>query len=332
MAEVRKVRRSAIERETQEDYVRLKTSVEERRPAISADAIRDRATGALLGLAVGDAVGTTLEFKRRDKYPPLTDMIGGGPFGLEPGQWTDDTAMALALADSLLEMDELNERDLMQRFHRWRERGDYSCTGECFDVGNATSAAISRWERTGNPIAGSTDPRSAGNGSLMRLAPVAIRFWRDRERLRDAAARQSRTTHAAPEAVDACVLFAEMLADAIEGWPRSEVLRNRSGEFAGRIGSIAGGAWRGKERRDVYASGYVVHSLEASLWSVGRTGDFRNAVLTAANLGEDADTTAAITGQLAGALYGASGIPPEWRDRIAWGSRIESTAARIFEP
>jgi ADP-ribosyl-[dinitrogen reductase] hydrolase len=247
-------------------------------------------------LAVGDAVGTTLEFKAHDSYQPLADMVGGGPFSLNPGQWTDDTAMALALADSLAANGALDEADLMGRFVRWNEHGDYSCTGTCFDIGITTRQALSRWKRTGDPIAGSTDPQTAGNGSLMRLSPVAVRYWRDRAALRDVAARQSRTTHGAPEAVDACVAFAEVLGDAIEGRSRSEVLRNRPEPLAGTIGGIMAGSWRSKLRRDVRSCGYAAHSLEASLWSVGRTDSFKAAVLLAASLGEDADTTAAITG------------------------------------
>ena len=124
-------------------------------PDTSPAATMDRAIGALLGLAAGDAVGTSLEFKTRDSYPPLTDMVGGGPFGLKAGQWTDDTAMALALADSLTVNDGLNEADLMGRFVRWHEQGEYSCTGSCFDIGITTRQALSRWKRTGNPTAGS---------------------------------------------------------------------------------------------------------------------------------------------------------------------------------
>jgi len=144
--------------------------------------------------------------------------------------------------------------------------------------------------------------------------------------LRNVAARQSRTTHAAPEAVDACVAYAEVLADAIAGARHSEVLRPRANGYAGKIDSILQGSWRGKLRKDIRASGYVAHSLEASLWSVGRTGTYRAAVLLAANLGEDADTTGAITGQLAGALYGMKGIPQEWRKRLAWGDRLSEAA------
>lgn len=326
LAAVRAVRPGAVETPAQERYVRALTAT----PAmVSATTVEDRAIGALLGLAVGDAVGTTLEFAMRDTKPVLIDMIGGGPFGLQPGEWTDDTAMALALADSLAADAQLDERDLMERFVAWHRRGTYSCTGRCFDIGITTRAALARFEANGEPLAGSTDPMSAGNGSLMRLAPVAIRHWQDAERRAGVAARQSRTTHAATEAVQACVAYADMLADAIAGATPETVLSSRRDNPSRTISAIINGAWRGKPRGAIKSSGYVVHSLEAALWCIGRTSDFRSAVLLAANLGDDADTTAAITGQLAGALYGASGIPPEWRDRLAWRDRLE-TAARAL--
>jgi ADP-ribosyl-[dinitrogen reductase] hydrolase len=293
------------------------------------DAIEDRAIGALLGLAIGDAIGTTLEFRSRDTYEPLTDMVGGGPFGLKLGEWTDDTAMALALADSLEGRDDLDEQELLGRFVNWWQLGIYSCTGACFDIGFTTRQALVRWQSTKDPHSGSTDPMSAGNGSLMRLAPVAIRFWNDRARLRDVAARQSKTTHAAPEAVDACVAFAQVLADAIEGRSKSEVLRARSEPYVGAIGTIMSAQWRGKARTAIGSTGYVAHSLEAALWCVDRSADYRDAVLMAANLGEDADTTAAITGQLAGALYGASGIPENWVRQVAWGDQIKMMASNL---
>ena len=327
---VRKVRSGAIENDTQEHFVLDLGAVRQRPPAVSDAAIRDRAVGALLGLAVGDAVGTTLEFKQRDSYEPLTDMVGGGPFRLKAGQWTDDTALALALADSLQDQDDLDERDLLRRFVEWHEQGTYSCTGTCFDIGTTTSRALSHWKKTSHRHSGSTDPDLAGNGSLMRLAPVAIRFWHDLAKLRDVAARQSKTTHAAPDAVDACVAFADLLADAIAGKPRSDVLKSRSENYTAKIGGIMQGSWRGKARPDIQASGYVAHTLEAALWSVGRTSDYRSAVLLAANLGDDADTTAAVAGQLAGALYGASGIPEEWVGRVAWRDRIIEMASGLL--
>ena len=331
VAEVRRVRPGAIETTAQLRCALQIQPLAEAEPDRSDAAIRDRALGAMLGLAVGDAIGTTLEFSKRDSCEPLTDMVGGGPFKLKPGQWTDDTSMALALMDSLIETGCLDETDLMERFVRWHEKGEYSSTGRCFDIGITTREALRRWRETGNPIAGSTAPNTAGNGSLMRLAPVAVRYWRDREELRDVAARQGRTTHGAPEAVDACVAYAEVLADAIEGRSRSEVLRARTEPYAGNIASIMAGAWRGKHRDQIQSSGYVAHALEAALWCVGRTGSFEEAVLLAANLGDDADTTAAIAGQLAGAIYGLDGIPSRWREKLAWGPKIIDLASKLFD-
>lgn len=330
-AEVRRVRPGAIETDEQMDHVFGCIAVPEFAPDTSVDAIRSRAVGALLGLAAGDALGTTPEFAARDSRPRLTEMEGGGPFGLEPGQWTDDTSMALALADSLLACNGLNAHDLMTRFVAWWQEGAYSSTGSCFDIGITVRAALSRFRQTDNPIAGSTDPMSAGNGSLMRLAPVAIRYWDDPEALIDAAARQSRTTHGAPEAINACVVYAQILADAIAGRPRSIVLRDREGPYAGAIDEIVAGSWRGKRREDIRASGYVAHSLEAALWCVGRTGSFAEAVLLAANLGEDADTTAAIAGQLAGALYGHKAIPRQWLGKLHGQGLIYGTATSLVD-
>jgi ADP-ribosyl-[dinitrogen reductase] hydrolase len=301
-------------------------------PATTQEGVRDRALGAFLGLAVGDALGTTLEFEKRDANPRLLDITGGGPFRLPSGCWTDDTAMALALADSLLASESLDCRDLMDRFVAWWREGEYSCTGRCFDIGITTRQALDRYRQTGDPFSGSTDPMSAGNGSLMRLSPVALRFWSDRTRLDSAAAQQSRTTHGAEEAVDGCRAFAGLLADAISGTPRREVLASRSFEGAPAIAEVLKGSWRKRSRDKIRSSGYVVHTLEAAIWSVARTADFRNAVLLAANLADDADTVAAVTGQLAGAIYGLSGIPDQWLDQIAWKDRLLATAERLSEP
>jgi ADP-ribosyl-[dinitrogen reductase] hydrolase len=331
VAAVRKVRPGAIETDEQMDFVHGCVSVAEHLPALNDTAIRDRALGALVGLAVGDAVGTTLEFKVRDSYPRLTDMVGGGPFALEAGQWTDDTAMALALADSLIACGKLDETDLMQRFLSWYQDGAYSCTGTCFDIGITTRQALMRFDRDGDPIAGDTDPMSAGNGSVMRLAPIALRYFDDGANLVDAAARQSRTTHAAPEAVEGCIAFARVLAEAISGHLRSHVLRPRDTEYAGQIADVLAGSWRSKARADISSSGYVIHSLEAAFWCVSRTANFRDAILLAANLGDDADTVAAITGQLAGALYGASNIPDDWLAKLAMQGRIYGMGQELLK-
>jgi len=251
-------------------------------------------------------------------------MVGGGPFRLNAGEWTDDTAMALALGDTLADHPDLDPTTLMNRFVAWHEQGQYSCTGTCFDIGIATREALERFQRTGDPMAGSRDPQKAGNGALMRLAPVAIRHWADRARLRQVARLQTLTTHAAHECVEASEVFAEILAELIAGRSLPEVL---SGPAATRIR----GDWRGAHRNTIRGSGYVVHSLQAAVWAVARTTSFRSAILLAANLGEDADTTAAVTGQLAGAVYGVSGIPADWLEHLAWRERVVRIAERLFQ-
>jgi ADP-ribosylglycohydrolase len=295
--------------------------------------IEDRAIGALLGLAAGDAVGTTLEFSSRDAGPPLADMVGGGPFHLKPGEWTDDTSMALALGYSLAESGVFDPDDCMARFVAWYRSGTYSCTGTCFDIGVATRTALRQFQSDGNPFAGSTDPQSAGNGSLMRLSPVPIWAARRGEAvIADVARRQSCLTHGAQECQAACEGFALLTARAILGASRVEILAPLAFDGPPGIAEVFAGSWREKSRDQIASSGYVVHSLEAALWSIGNTHCFEDAVLLAANLGDDADTVAAITGQLAGALYGASGIPAAWRGRLAWHNEIERLALDLLGP
>nr|WP_245216075.1 ADP-ribosylglycohydrolase family protein [Pararoseomonas baculiformis] len=296
----------------------------------AASLLADRARGALLGLAVGDALGTTLEFSTRDDHPHHAEMTGGGPFGLEPGQWTDDTSMALALAESLIAHPDLDARDLMDRFVSWWREGQYSCTGACFDIGIATRDALARYLRSGDPFAGSTDPYSAGNGSLMRLAPAAIHALHDPAFAQHFAVQQSRTTHATPQAVEACALFAELLVGAMQGVPGAELLEPREWRGDPAIAAAARGDWRGRPRSAIRSSGYVVHTLEAALWAVERTESFEEALVLAVNLGEDADSVGAVTGQLAGALYGMSGIPPRWLEPLAWRERLVELADALL--
>ncbi|WP_252259930.1 ADP-ribosylglycohydrolase family protein [Erythrobacter aurantius] len=294
--------------------------------------LKSRARGALIGLAVGDAVGTTLEFRPRDTYEPLTDMAGGGPFDLPAGTWTDDTAMALALAESLVEQKALDPDDLMRRFVSWWREGTYSPTGACFDIGIATRLALSRFEETGDALAGSSDPRSAGNGSLMRLAPIAIRGAAiDRETMRAEARLQSQTTHAAEACVDACEGWAVMLREVLRGASFEEGLAAAAQlDFKDPIGPVFAGVWRTKGRSQIESSGYVAHSLEAALWCNAQSEDFREIILLAANLGNDADTTAAIAGQLAGARLGLEKIPDAWLAKLAWRERLQVAADKLI--
>ncbi|HNR92811.1 MAG TPA: ADP-ribosylglycohydrolase family protein [Dokdonella sp.] len=293
--------------------------------------LAQRYRGCLLGLACGDAVGTTLEFMPRGSFAEVTGMHGGGPFKLQPGQWTDDTSMALCLADSLLACGGFDALDQMRRYHAWWRQGLRSSTGVCFDIGRTVGAALARFERDGEPYAGSTDPTSAGNGSLMRLAPIVLRWHPDTGAIDRYAADSSRTTHAAAEAVEACRLFACMLTRALDGHARADVLDVGKLVLAEpKLRAIAEGNWLGKPREAIRGSGYAVESLEAALWCFAHTTSFESAVLAAANLGDDADTTGAITGQIAGAYYGVGGIPADWLAVLHAREEIDALAVGLF--
>lgn len=307
---------------------------------MSAPSPRDRFRGCLLGLAAGDALGTTLEFKPPNTFEPIDDMIGGGPFGLTSGQWTDDTSMALCLAASLIERGEFDPLDQMRRYFRWRYEGYFSSTGTCFDIGNTVAQALSRFVATGEPLAGSTDPHAAGNGSLMRLAPVPMFFAGDVLEAISKSADSSRTTHGAKEAIDACRYFTGLLVAALRGVDKSallsagfcpEVGRWKKYSLAERIAEIAGGSFKHREPPEIKGTGYVVESLEAALWAFHKSRDFRQGALLAANLGDDADTTAAIYGQIAGATYGVEAIPAEWRDVLTMATEITSMADSLYD-
>ena len=293
--------------------------------------MHDRFRGCLLGLACGDAVGTTVEFKPRGTFPPVTDMIGGGPFRLQAGEWTDDTSMALCLATSLIECNGFDPRDQMDRYCRWRDEGYLSSNGRCFDVGTTIAEALRRYQATGDPLSGSTDPYTAGNGSLMRLAPVPMAYVNNLDQVAHLSGESSRTTHGAQEAVDACRLFGVMLALTLRGEPRAAILDGGSDlELAPAVRAIAEGSYTRKTRQEIKGSGYVVHSLEAALWCFYHTTSYREAILEAANLGDDADTTAAICGQIAGAYYGVESIPAGWLERLTMSKDITRIANQLY--
>ena len=291
------------------------------------EADRNRSRGCLLGLAVGDAVGTTVEFQARGSFAPVTDMVGGGPFRLKPGQWTDDTSMALCLATSLISKNGFDPADQMDRYWDWYQNGYLSSTGVFFDIGTTVRQALEIYTQTGNPFSGSTDPYSAGNGALMRLAPIPLFYFPDVEKIIYWAGESSHTTHGAPECVEACQLFAEMLFCALSGKSKDDVLFHATVEVSSpKLTAIARGEYRQKPADRIRGTGYVVESLEAALWCFCRTDTFDAAVLQAANLGDDADTTAAICGQIAGAYYGETGIPTKWLERLFMRAEISDLA------
>jgi len=305
------------------DQVAMIHSWHEPRVDVAAQmrARRDRYRGALLGLAIGDAVGTTLEFEPWPVRHPIADMVGGGPFNLEAGQWTDDTSMALCLAESLILQRGFDAHDQLQRYVRWWREGYHSAKSYCFDIGMTTARALEHFEETKSAIENTTAPNMAGNGSLMRLVPVVMAFAGDVAATERYARESSQTTHATRVAVEACQGYALMLRAALLGGTADDVWQaahNRLPDLHGELADVFAGSYQHRQPPVIQGSGYAVKSLEAALWAVYQhPGDYRSAILAAANLGHDADTTAAIAGQLAGALVGEAGIPQAWRDRLS---------------
>ncbi|MCE5279458.1 MAG: ADP-ribosylglycohydrolase family protein [Planctomycetaceae bacterium] len=301
--------------------------------------LTERYLGALIGLAVGDAVGTALEFQPPGSFSPIKDMIGGGPFGLKPGQWTDDTSMALCLADSLVEMKGFDAADQLRRYVQWYKHGQFSCTGRCFDIGGTTRAALQQFMRSGEPYCGSTDPHAAGNGSLMRLAPVPMFFAGDAAVAIERSGDSSRTTHGATTAVDACRYYGGLIVAALNGVDKQTLLSQRycpaadywqTHPLCPEVDAVAAGSFKHKQPPAIRGTGYVVDAMEAALWAFDHSTNFRDGCLAAVNLGDDADTTGAIYGQLAGAYYGYSDIPQSWRYKLAQHEMIESFAKKLL--
>ena len=292
---------------------------------------KDRTHGCLLGLAVGDAIGMPVEARRRGSFEPITSMVGGGAFNRPAGHWTDDTAMAICLAESLLDCEGFDARDQMDRYCRWARRDDLGDTGTNFDIGMTIASALARYMETAEPFAGSKEPDTAGNGCIMRLAPVPMYFRQDVEAAGHWSGESSRTTHGTAECVDASRLFGRILSRALQGASKPDALFADADDFSGApsIEAIARGGYVEKSEDEIKGTGYVVESLEAALWCFHHAADYRSAVLMAANLGEDADTTAAVCGQVAGAHYGSSAIPSEWLEPLLMRDNLEQLAARF---
>lgn len=223
--------------------------------------------------------------------------------------------MALCLTDSLIANRGFAGLDVMNRFVLWWKQGYNSVLGYCFDIGNTTKAALQRFQKTGVYFAGDPDPETAGNGSLMRLAPIPIFFADDLTKTKENAIAQSLLTHAAPACLNSCQTYATLIHRALHGMSKEEILRG--------VTIVS--------REDVEPSGYVVESMEAALYCFANTSNFRDGCLMAANFGGDSDTIAAIYGQLAGAHYTEFGIPVEWREQVKWADEIREKACKLVE-
>jgi ADP-ribosyl-[dinitrogen reductase] hydrolase len=253
----------------------------------------------------------------RGSFAPVTGMRGGGVFGLKPGEWTDDTSMALALGEALLQDPLLaNPASVMNRWVNWSYYGMYSHTGTCFDIGGQTGRALRTWHD--EQVLPLKDSKNAGNGSIMRLAPVVLAHLNNPQQMRDIARRQSDFTHRNAECRDIAVKLADIIAACIRG-DADDIKAQISPEIAGRT------------ETQVASTGYVIDTFEAALWAFAPQDGFENMVLRAVNLGDDADTVGAVTGQIAGARYGLTQIPESWVQVLAWRDEIIGMGRKLFE-
>ncbi|CAF0771162.1 unnamed protein product [Didymodactylos carnosus] len=319
----------------------------------------DKIVGSLLGLAVGDALGAHAEFRPHNflQENPVKDLVGGGTWGLKGGQWTDDTSMALCLSVSLIVNEDFYAYDQLVRYKWWWKHGYMSSTGKCFDIGSATRRALEEFTQRQVQLAQQLNVQAdvildnlpkhrveskkfnadcsssdgAGNGALMRLAPIPLFFCRSELAATVHAGKSARLTHGDRKAVDVCRFYSLLICCAIKGYSRTELLDDNLYQRAWNAGwfgkeslheeviRVAQGSYKkkGGYQDGIRGKGYIVQSLEAALWAFwSDDGLFRKGILLAVNLGDDTDTTAAIYGQLAGACYGVGQIPQEWKDAL----------------
>ena len=302
--------------------------------------LADRYRGLLLGLAAGDACAQAAAQRRPGSFTPLGDMIGGGPFDLPRGAWGDKTAMALCLAESLVERRCVDPADQVARYLLWQREGHLSSTGQCVGISAETAKALAQAQWTGNPVAGSFDPSRPRKEPLARIAPAVAALLPDPEEAIEAAVDATRVTHQAPVTLDAARYLAALLVGAMQGAPRRELARPLYSPVEGywgrhrlkpEIEAVARGSWADKSPPRIFGGGQAAEALEAALWALSRARSYRDAVLAAANLGGDSDVTASIVGQLAGAHFGAAAIPAAWRGSIAARGRIIELADGLLE-
>ena len=296
--------------------------------------------GSLLGLAIGDALGAPLEFTKPGTFQPINDFHGGGMFKLNAGEWTDDTSMALCLAESLTRCNGFDAKDQMETYWKWLAEGHLSVRDKAVGVGKTTMRAIFEYKKSGDPYSSVTNPMSAGNGCIMRLAPVPLFYSDDPLKAIEMSGESSRTTHALQVTIDACKYFGGLIWGALNGIDKKELLSAYYSpvngywdehEMVSDLSEVASGSFKVKNPPEIKGGGYVVQSLEAALWAFYNSDSYEVGVLKAVNLGNDADTTGAICGQLAGAYYGLDEIPDRFKDKIVMKELILSYAERLYD-
>ncbi len=300
-------------------------------------AVAHRYRGCLLGLAAGDAYGAPYEFSE-SRVTPTDSITGGGPHDLQPGQWTDDTSMALCLAESLIEKKGFDPADQLGRYVDWYLRGHMSSTGTCFGIGNTTHSALNHYIKTRKLWGRPSDVTGEGNGSIMRLAPVPMFYAKNLMRAAAMSHASSITTHGHAVPADACRYLGLIIAGILQGMDKTAVLHDTfepEQDYWGReplepeIDAIRLGSYRQQDGGDITGSGHAPKSLEAALWAFYHTDSFKDGCRKVVGLGDDTDTTAAIFGQMAGAYYGIEGIPDSWVSVLTEHEMIASMADKL---
>ena len=287
--------------------------------------INNALRGMMMGLAVGDALGASVEFMEKDSFPPVTGYRDGGPHNLKAGYWTDDTSMALCTAVSLIQKNETDLAHQMQQYLRWYEKGYMSSTGTCFDIGNQTRRAIMLF-KVGTPFSEAClqlqqTSSNAGNGALMRLAPIVIKFHDNTRAALEAAGLNAQLTHPDIRCVHANKVFTLLMLKAMQVKKKEQLIdlaeiKKRIKLLNREVSDVLTFDYLHADRKMIPNSGYVINSMKAALWAFFNSSDFKEGALLAVNLGGDSDTIGAIYGQLAGAFYGYDRIPREWIEQL----------------
>ena len=299
-----------------------------------------RYKGCFIGLAIGDALGSPIQFKKRDTYLHVRGYTKGGEFNSAKGEYTDDTAMALCLADSLINSKGFDAKNQLDTYVRWLKDGYMSTRDKAFDIGLTIFSSLVQYMETGKTTTYINQEENSGNGSLMRLAPVVMFYADNLDKAVSFAGKSSLTTHASPIAVDACRYFAYILTLILNGSHKSELFNDeatikmkhffKDKPLHPKIAKITNGSYVGKKRDEIKSSGYVVHTLEAALWAFYYGETFKDTILTAVNLGDDADTVGAVAGQLAGAYYGVDNIDTIFLDELFNREFILEMAEKLY--
>jgi len=301
----------------------------------AARTLRERFQGALMGLAVGDALAAHTQFRKPGTFAAVGDLLGGGPFDQPRGAWTDDTAMALLLAESLLEREGFDAHDQVQRYTRWQREGYGSATGQCVGISAnvARSLATALYKR--QPYAGSHDPEQLDKDPLSRVAPVVMYFFADAPASVAKAVEAARLTAQAPLVLDCVRLLAAMIHQALSGRDRPAVLHPPrelwlTANTRPEVLALHEGTYTRRNPPEITGGGGILQALEAALWAFNGSETFREGALMAANLGRDSDVVSATYGQIAGAYHGVSAIPGIWRNSLIKQEVVIDNADRLL--